>query len=391
MTSYQPVSYQTEDRQWDVRINVQTDDYLELITTNIMLESANGKFKYILVSGLEVGTRPHQTDYQIRHIHVAVIFHNRASKSSIIKNWGINEGNGYYLVPRNRDFPYSGWRKHHLKEFSKVDPNKLSIFENGELPADINKKKVEKSHEEKKRKVDEILIDMRDMLDRGEDSEAFKKYPRNYLLYSARLKATLAQKVSNFFGNRADPHIWVHGFPGTGKTSVLRLVYPNTYKKHLDTKFWDLYDATIHDHVMLEDMDHECVERLGIQFLKTICDEVGFPIDQKYKTPMLCQTTVLVTSNFDIPSIVPDGQKGVEQTTAALLRRFWHIRIDSLLRILGVRLVDKWDRKRLKEEGNQDVAKLYMGWDYATDSPTGLPLKTPGEYQEKIRNSFYDN
>ena len=133
------VAYQHEDRQWDIRINVQDNEYLEKIVENVMLEHVAGKFKYILIGGMEIGTRPNQTDYQVRHVHCAVIFHNRASKASILKNWGIIEGNGYYMVPRDRELPYSGWRNHHTKEFSKINPTApdgLVILEYGELPKD---------------------------------------------------------------------------------------------------------------------------------------------------------------------------------------------------------------------------------------------------------------
>ena len=167
------VPYTTEDRQWDIRLNVQTDDYLQTLVTNIMLEDRErNKFKYILVGGLEIGTRPNHTDYQVRHLHIAVIFHNRASKSSIINNWGIKEGNGYYMVPRNREQPYSGWRAHHIKEFSKVSthaPDSFIIYENGELPQDHGKRKavVLRSEVEKKMKTDEIIVDMRKLMRRG--------------------------------------------------------------------------------------------------------------------------------------------------------------------------------------------------------------------------------
>lgn len=88
----QSVQHSHEDRQWDIRINVQTDEYLQEIVENVMLENVAGKFKYCLLGGLEIGTRPNHSDYQVRHFHAAVIFHNRASKASIIKNWGIKEG-----------------------------------------------------------------------------------------------------------------------------------------------------------------------------------------------------------------------------------------------------------------------------------------------------------
>ena len=151
----------------------------------------------------------------------------------------------------------------------------------------------------------------------------------------------------DFFKSNGDPHIWCFGFPGTGKTTILAMIYPNRFKKDLNNKFFDLYDPKVHTHVMLEDYSHENVERLGIQFIKTLCDEEGFPVDAKYKTPQLSRTTVLVTSNYTIDEIIPIDLPGVEQTKAALFRRFWHIRIDNLLRLLELKLIDKYDRKRL--------------------------------------------
>lgn len=383
------VSFQTADRQWDCRINVPTDDYLQEITENIMMEHANGKFRYILIGGLEIGTKPNHSDYQIRHVHVAAVFHNRVTKSSIIKNWGIKEGLGYYLVPRNRDLPYTGWRDHHTKDFSKVDPLQKVLFEAGQLPEDIKREIVKRSSEEKKRKLDEVLIDMRKMYEENKtDDEVFAKFPRNQILYGPRIKAMVRQKA-NFFGEKTDPNIWLFGYPGTGKTAIMRLLYPDLYKKDLSNRFFDLYDPSVHKHVMLEDIDHDAVEKLGIQFLKTICDEGGFPIDQKYKTPQLTRTTCLVTSNFSLEEVLPYDLMGLEQTKAALYRRFFHLRIDNLLRLLNLKLIDKYERNQLKKTGNSDTSKLFMTYDYVTDMPMGLPLKPIEEYQELIRNAFY--
>lgn len=383
------VSYQASDRQWDCRINVPTDDYLKDIVENIMLEHTNGKFRYILIGGVEIGTKPNHGDYQLKHVHIAAVFHNRVTKSSIIKNWGIKEGLGYYLVPRNRDLPYTGWRDHHIKDFSKVDPLQKILFEAGQLPEDIKREVVKRSAEEKKRKLDEILIDMRKMYEENKtDDEVFHKFPRNAILYGPRIKAMVRQKA-NFFNETTDPNIWLFGFPGTGKTAIMRLLYPDLYKKDLSNRFFDLYDPAVHKHVMLEDIDPDAVERLGIQFLKTICDEGGFPIDQKYKTPQLTRTTCLVTSNFALEDVLPHDLIGMEQTKAALYRRFFHVRIDNLLRLLGLKLIDKYERNMLKKQGNNDTAKLFMSYDYVTDMPTGLPLKPIEEYQEMIRNAYY--
>lgn len=74
------VDYKHEDRQWDARINVQSDEYLERIVASIQAEHRVGKFKYILIGGCEIGTRPTQDDYQVRHVHIAAVFNNRCSK-----------------------------------------------------------------------------------------------------------------------------------------------------------------------------------------------------------------------------------------------------------------------------------------------------------------------
>ena len=381
------VSFTTQERQWDARFNVQSDEDLDLILESIGAEWNAGKFRYVLIGGTEIGTRPYQDDYQVRHIHVAVIFHNRVTKSSILKNWNIKQGNGYYLVPRNRDLPYSGWRDHHIKAFSKTDPSSPILYEKGDLPADEKKNKSAPSEEEKKRKVDDILIDMRGMIDEGQEQEAFKKYPRNYLIYGERIKAMLNQK-KDFFKNNGDPHMWVYGYPGTGKSAVLNFIYPKYFKKNLHNKFFDLYDPKEHTHVMLEDLDHEAVEKLTINFIKTICDEAGFAVDQKYKTPQLARTCVLVTSNFQISEIMPD-QPGAEQNKAALYRRFWHVNIYNLLRLLGLKLIPKTERMDLKKAGNNDCSKLFLTWDYVTDLPRCEPLKEPSYYQQVIKDSYY--
>lgn len=140
--------------------------------------------------------------------------------------------------------------------------------------------------------------------------------------------------------------------------------------------------------MMLEDLDHEAVLKLSINFVKTLCDEAGFAIDQKYKTPQLTRTTVLVTSNFKIKDLVPEGA-GFDQNLAAICRRFWEVDVYAFLRLLQLKLVPKMERATLKKEGNVDMSRLFLDWDYVTDTPTGKKLKEPIEYQQIIRDYFY--
>lgn len=383
------VSFTTEDRQWDARFNVQADGDLTGLLNAIREHWDSGRLKYVLVGGVEVGTRPYQDDYQIKHVHVAAVFHDRISKRAILKNWRVKQGNGYYLVPRNRDLPYSGWRNHHIKEFSKVDKAQVCLFEKGELPQDLKRKRVEASEGEKKLKLDEVLKVMKSDLEEGvEDDKIFEKYPKAFLHYGEKLKSTLKQRKVEAC-HEGNPHLWLQGWPGTGKTALLAFIYPKIYKKNLYNKFFDLFDPKEHTHVMLEDLDHEATAKLSIQFLKTICDEAGFPIDQKYKTPQLAKTTVLVTSNFELKELIDEGP-GHAVNVEALKRRFWELKIFSLLRLLQLKLIPKEERAQLKKEGNDDYSKLFMEWDYVGDVPTGRELKKPEEYQVVIRDYFFD-
>lgn len=385
------VPFHHVDREWDARFNVPTDEDLQTLIAATKAEAQAGKFRYCLVSGVEIGQRPFQDDYLIKHVHLCLVYNNRVSKASILKNLMIKQGNGFYLVPRKREFPYSGWRKHHTKVETKVSSDTLFLYEYGTLPPDkvqAEAQVTKRSDLEKKRKLDDIIMEMRADIEAGNDEEAFKKFPRNYLTYGEKLKAMIMQK-RDFFKTKGDPHIWLYGVPGTGKSAILQVIYPNYYNKNLDNRFFDRYLDGQHSHVLLQDVDHNVVEKLGVQFFKSICDEAGYPIDAKYKTPQIARLTILISSNFDIEAVVPEDLKGRRENVSALRRRFWQVNIKDLLPILGVKLLNKYEITQLKKSGNLDPSKLFMSWDYLRNVPTGEPLKTPQEFQKIIKDHFY--
>jgi hypothetical protein len=144
-----------------------------------------------------------------------------------------------------------------------------------------------------------------------------------------------------------------------------------------------------HSHVLLQDVDHQTVEKLGVQFFKSICDEAGYPIDAKYKTPQIARLCILVSSNFTIIDVVPEDLKGRNENVIALNRRFWQVNIRDFLPIIGVKLLSKYEINQLKKAGNLAPEKLFISWDYLRDCPTGEPLKKPEEYQQIIRDKFF--
>lgn len=391
MSSSTFVPFHHLEREWDARFNVPTDDDLTTLLDFVKSETTSGKFRYVLVSGVEVGQRPYQTDYLIRHVHLCLVYNNRVSKSSILKNLGIKQGNGYYLVPRNKALLYSGWRNHHTKTETKIDSDVTVLFEYGTIPEDRgteNQSIVKRSDNEKKRKLDEIIVEMKDLIDKGEEEEAFRKFPRNYLQYGEKIKAMTIQK-RDFFHSNGDPHIWLTGLPGSGKSALLTVVYPKYYNKNLDTRFFDKYDSRIHTHVLLQDVDHNVMDKLGVQFFKAVCDESGYPIDQKYKTPQIERLTILISSNFTINDVVAEDMKGRTDNVKALRRRFFEVNIRDLLPVLGLKLLSKYEINQLKKEGNQDPKRLFVEWDYLRNCPTGEQLKDASYYQKIIKDKFY--
>ena len=394
MQASKNISFETEDRQWDGRFNVQLDEDLGRLVEHIKADVANNKLVYVLIGGVEIGEVTYRDDYEMRHVHVAAIFKDKISKNAILNNWGVKRGNGYYLVPRNRGLPFAGWRAHHTKEHTKVDKSRCVLYEHGTLPADKGEtpEYQKRSDEEKKRKLDEILVDMKDMMENGQEDECFRKWPRTTLQYGEKIKAMIHQKKDRLTAT-GDPHIWVHGPPGQGKSTLLSYIYPNTYKKNLYNRFFDLYDDKIHDHILLEDLDHDAVDKLSTNFLKTLCDETGFPVDQKYKTPKPSRSVILVTSNFTIPDVINNSTEanvfGKSQNTQAMLRRFWHIDVRELLRLLKIKQKTAYEINMLKKAGNTDESKLFMAWDWTTDTPLCEPIKSPQEYQSMIKQIYY--
>ncbi|GMF28553.1 unnamed protein product [Phytophthora lilii] len=78
-----------------------------------------------------------------------------------------------------------------------------------------------------------------------------------------KVKALVCQRRDYFKTNR-DPHIRISNIPGSGKSAILQLVYPKYYNKNLNNRIFDLYNPKEHTHVLLQDVDHETVEKLGV-------------------------------------------------------------------------------------------------------------------------------
>ena len=67
------------------------------------------------------------------------------------------------------------------------------LYESGDMPADTKRKRIEEGEEEKKLKIDELLIVMKGLLEQDKEDEAFRRFPKAYLQWGEKLKSTLKQ------------------------------------------------------------------------------------------------------------------------------------------------------------------------------------------------------
>ena len=142
-----------------------------------------------------------------------------------------------------------------------MDASSLCLYEYGILPTDrlAAVESAPRSAEEKKRKLDDIIVEMRQLIEEGREEESFRKFPRNHLTYGEKIKAMVMQK-RDFFKSKGDPHIWLFGNPGSGKSAILQVIYPEYYNKNVENRFFDRYLDGQHSHVLLQDVDHNVMD-----------------------------------------------------------------------------------------------------------------------------------
>ncbi len=61
--------------QWDIRINVQDEEWLELFIIQLEEYCNEGTVRYLHVSSIERGDVPGRTSFNKLHVHIALILH----------------------------------------------------------------------------------------------------------------------------------------------------------------------------------------------------------------------------------------------------------------------------------------------------------------------------
>lgn len=134
--------------EWDMSINLKKGE--EDASIAILLAYVTAQYnkegtiiKYLLVSGVEYTEqvkkdRPSTTTGN-PHVHMCMVVSqpiNKAQAFSLLRpiKFGVKE---YAKIRDSKNFTYFGWRVHHRKIDTKVDPTKRHLLELGTLPKDV--------------------------------------------------------------------------------------------------------------------------------------------------------------------------------------------------------------------------------------------------------------
>ena len=332
--------------QWDLRINVPTDDDVNKCVENVRARYGRDNVTYVHVSGVERDSTGN------RHVHIALILENRTSERSIIRKYVLQPGHGFYASPRDMDMDLDQWILYHSKPETKEDPDVPFLYQAGTLPRVRTRKspeEIEEQREVKRSKRNEqwerrkylVKNQMWDTLDQEFPGFIWTSPGQN--MKRELMKQSNTQWNKPIDGELDNWIIW--GDTGTGKSSSISLLFPECYKKQKGTQYWDAYDVTNPNHavVWIDEFSKETLKTLvgkpdgGFEFLKELADRYPVTVDEKYtKGYKIRPKKVIITMNEHPESLLPD--RAVEVNKKALYRKFKIVHISAWLTMNNLRV-----------------------------------------------------
>ena len=328
--------------QWDIRLNVPTDDDVKEIITNIKQRFEKDNVVYVHVSGVEKPLTSGQ-----RHVHIALILQNRTSSNSVIRKYVNNPQHGYFVGARDMTKDIDTWIAYHAKIWTKEDPDVPFLFQAGRLPRKrTNMTEIEREEKSKKQRNEKTdAWRRRHELVKTQQWDVLDEEFPGFIWSTAgqNMKRELLKQANDEFneplqGPLNNYIIW--GDSGTGKSSSISLLYPDCYKKQKGSQYWDAYDRKDPDHavVWIDEFSKETLKTLcgkpdgGFEFLKELGDRYPVTVDEKYtKGYKIRPKMILITMNEHPESLLP--KRAVEVNKRALYRKFKIIHVSEWLTI----------------------------------------------------------
>lgn len=181
-------------------------------------------------------------------------------------------------------------------------------------------------------------------------------FPSDWVRQGAKLKAQYWQQTKSIKICH-ERHLWIWGLPGTGKSNIVEVLFPDYYSKRPDDD-WTGFQG--HGNVYLGDLDPLSFQRAGIHNMKIWSDPQGFNGNRKYGGgEHIGGARMIVTSNFTIEECMKHDWQGFVQLLAAMKRRFREVHIDQLLAEHDLQLRTPFELQVLQSQGNEDYALCF--------------------------------
>lgn len=261
----------SRSRSWCVTLNNYTEEeYKDLCTLEC---------RYLVV-GKEVG------DEGTPHLQAYIVFPNGKSLKSVKK-----------LIPRAHLEPAKGDSRHN-RDYCTKDGNFEEFGERPLAPSEkgeANKRRWEDAFKAATEgRFDDIPYDIR-------------------MKYYSTVKRIYKDSQNHLDSLDGVCGVWLYGPPGTGKSHTARVEFPNAYIKS-QNKWFDGYDPSYHDTVLLDDLDSFHLGHL----LKIWADKYPFNAETKGGVLFIRPKKIVVTSNYSIADLFRNDSV----LAAAIERRF---------------------------------------------------------------------
>nr|QTE03499.1 MAG: replication protein [Grus japonensis CRESS-DNA-virus sp.] len=293
------------------------------------------KFNRLLIGGPEIGP-----EKGIRHVHAYVEFANQASVSAMEKALRLT-GLVHWQQPAAKS-DFGRIRDHHCKPESKEDPNVLCLLEHPTFTT-LDKPTSNGIKPTALKVTDRI----QQIIETGGSVEQVKAENYGwYATHSGFVEREVLKYREPVSPTKYD-HLWIHGAPGTGKSSSCVLLFPDAHWQDVNNPKFEGYNGE--STVILNDMDNKCLRQFTVSKLKNLCDPQGTKCQVNYGCVHV-QARMIVTSNYSLKECFQYKGKNAkfqpdfDETDVdylALKRRFRVLTVDQFLFENNLQLVNK--------------------------------------------------